>query len=81
MNDCRIRELCGSALLTERFRANDDLLEGITLGELVTTIQANESTIDKSVVLRVYKDLLKAKLDDAEYELNKNMKAILAELK
>ena len=61
----------------EKMHQKDDLLGGITFEELITTIQSNESVVNEKVVKKVYKEILKANLDDAEYELKQNMKEII----
>ena len=55
----------------------DQILNAITYEELIDTIQSNESVIDEKTVKRVYKEILKFKLSEAEYELKKNMKKII----
>ena len=67
-------------MVTERFHQKDDILASITFEELITTVTTNEKVMDEKTVKRVWKELLKNALGDAEHELKQNMKAILKEL-
>jgi|WetSurMetagenome_2_1015567.scaffolds.fasta_scaffold59843_5 hypothetical protein len=58
---------------------NDDILSGITFDELIVTLQSNEPHVDKTAVKRVYKEILKAKLEDAMFELERNMDYIIGQ--
>lgn len=67
--------------LTEAIILRDSILSGITFGELVDTVQANEPVVDSVSVMRVYNRILKTQLDDAEYELKSKMKDIIKAVK
>ena len=73
----KAKEFLGEA----SFHDKDDLLKGITFGDLTLVLTANEPKIDEKVVKRVFKEILAASLEDAEFELKKNMKEILAKTK
>ncbi len=65
--------------LQEGFHQMDDLLSGFTFGELIETLQSNEAIIDERSVRKVFKELLNFRLEDARYELKKNMHQIIKE--
>ena len=71
-----VKEL-NEKVISEKFAMNDDLLGGITFGELIDTVSANEANSDEKTIKKVYKEILKMKLEDAEYELKKNIKQIM----
>ena len=63
--------------LDEYFHEMDNLLDGITFSELIDTVASNERVIDQHSVTKTWKELLRTKMRDAEYELKKNMKQII----
>lgn len=66
--------------LSERFHPKDDLLGGITFEELIMTVETNERVKDEKAVKKVFLELVKGKLHDADVELKSNMKEILSSL-
>jgi len=67
--------------LDEAISLNDEILGNITIGELIDTLQSNEPTINEKIVMKVYKEILDYKLEDAKDELKHYMKFILKETK
>jgi hypothetical protein len=63
--------------LKEYFHPKDDLLSGITFEELIDTIYSNEKVVNENVVKKVFRNLVNAKIHDAEYELKQSMKQII----
>jgi len=66
--------------LTGFFHPKDNLLRGITFEDLIDTVFSNEREINERTVRKVYKELLRASMKDAEAELRDNMDEILSEL-
>lgn len=56
---------------------NNNILEGITFEELITTIQSNEKEVSSAVVLRVYGEILSKQKRDAITTIVENMDFIL----
>jgi len=56
---------------------HDDIFQGITYEDLITTLQSNEPIIDESTVINVYNDLRRIMQKDAMYNLMNNMEFIL----
>jgi len=67
--------------INEGISLNDEILGNITIGELIDTLVSNEPTINEKIVMKVYKEILDYKLQDAEDELKHYMKFILKETK
>lgn len=65
---------------TARFHPKDFLLSGIEYERLLISVQAGYPKFDRQTVTKVFNDMIKAHLDDARHELNKNMPYILKEL-
>ena len=59
----------------------DDLIAGITLENLIITLQSNEETIDRDAVLKVFNELIRDNMDDARSLLHENMELIIKEAK
>ena len=66
--------------LIEAYQGNDDLLDGITYEELLTTVFSNIENPDVKAVLRQFDELLKNKIKDAKYELRKAAPQIVKEI-
>ena len=66
--------------MTDNLCIHDDILEGITFEELITTIQCNESEINLSTIKRVFKEILESRLEDARHTLNENIQFIKSNL-
>jgi hypothetical protein len=58
----------------------DSVLDGITLEEIITTVATNEIVMDKATVKKVFKEILKHRLLDAEFVLEEKIDFILAQL-
>jgi len=58
------------------FSIKDSILEGIDFEELITTIQSNESEITDRTIIKVYDEILQAKLEDARHILKENIEYI-----
>jgi len=56
---------------------HDDIFQGITYEDLITTLQSNEPIIDESTVINVYNDLRRIMQKNAMYNLMNNMEFIL----
>ncbi len=67
--------------LGEDLSENDNLLDGITFEELITTVRCNCSVIDKKAVYDEFMRILGIREQDMYSLLNKNMNAIIAEAK
>jgi hypothetical protein len=65
--------------LNEAFtmHVKDELLEGFSFETLIDTVSSNESNIDAKSVTKVFNEMLKLAVDDAKFELKKNLKAIV----
>jgi hypothetical protein len=64
----------------EKFHPKDDLLRGITFEDLIMAVQANEPEVNEKSIKKVYKEMLKQVLEDAEYDLKSNMKDLLKQM-
>ena len=64
---------------TIAFHPKDDLLGAITFEELITTIQSNEPEVSPRTAEKVFKELLAARVKDAQYEFKRNVKKIVEE--
>lgn len=64
----------------QRFFTGDDLLAGFTYDDLIETVNSNEKMHDKKAVMKVFKELMKIAVKDAEYAIKADMDKILAEL-
>lgn len=60
-----------------RISVKDNIFDDITIEELITTLQSNESEINERTVRKVYAQILKMKTDDANEVLKNNMKFII----
>ena len=67
--------------LKTSFHTKDNLLDGITFESLITAIESNERVYDEKTVKKVFNEIRKEVLGDAEFLLRKHMKDILKELK
>jgi len=67
----------GKRIINEFFHEKDDLLRAITFEDVIIALQSNESIIDEASAKKVWKELLKAAVDDAEYEFRNNIKQII----
>lgn len=65
------------SVIKEYFHEKDDLLRGITFEDLIIAVQSNEKAISASSITKVFNEMVKANLKDAEYELKSNMKQII----
>ena len=65
------------------FSVRDDILDGLTYEELLYTMVSNypEEKLSKRTVKKLFKELLKFRVEDAEYEFNSNIDGILKYLK
>lgn len=64
-----------------KMNMHDSILKGISAEELIHTVQANEEVINKGAVMKVYREILKFRLEAAEHELEQNMSEILKQAK
>lgn len=55
-----------------------DMLIGLSYDELIMTVHANEKKVDADAIKKVYKEILKQKLADADADLEQHMSQILA---
>ena len=55
----------------------DNLLDGITFGELILTVHCNCQTITPQAVQRELRKILEIRKQDMEFLLKKNMDAIM----
>jgi len=63
----------------EFFHEKDNLLRGITFEDLITTLQSNEPEINEKTVMKVFNEMWKELLTEAQHELKKDMKQIIKE--
>lgn len=61
----------------DQITVHDDILQGITFEDLITTLQSNEPIIDETTVRRVYNEILRKQQEDARHMLITNMEFIL----
>ena len=66
--------------LNEYIQPKDTLMSDITFEDLIIAVQSNEKEINKSTITKVYNELLKANMKDAQFELNKNMEWIIKQI-
>jgi hypothetical protein len=59
---------------------NDDLLQGFSIQELIDTVVSNEEYKSEYAIKLIFRDLIKAKVKEAESALKENMKLILHEI-
>lgn len=59
--------------------SEDNLLDGITFGELILTVHCNCQTITPQAVRRELSTILEIRKQDMEFLLKKNMDAIMEE--
>ena len=77
----KIQKWMGGVTAThEAFHLKDDLLEGFSYEDLVTTIQGNEKDPDKGAVSKVLKEMINAAVADANAMVKREMKNILDEI-
>lgn len=67
--------------LDEDLIESDNLLDGITFDELITTVRCNCPVIDEKAVYGEFMRILEIRKDDMYSLLNRNMKAIIAKAK
>lgn len=65
----------------EDLSENDNLLDGITFEELITTVRCNCPTINSKTVRTELKRILGIRQQDMKYLLEENMDAIIAAAK
>jgi len=73
----RSQKILGGDGINEMWNVHDDVLEGLSFQDLIDTVIANEKTRDKRAIEKVFKDILKEKVDDAKFMLKSKMKDIL----
>ena len=49
----------------------DNVLDDITIDEILTTIECNEKEVNAETIKKVYEEILKLRLKDASYMLEK----------
>lgn len=59
------------------FHSADSLVRGITYEDLINVLVSNEPKITEDVVMKVFRELMREQLDDARYDLKKNMQKII----
>lgn len=64
-----------------KLNLDDELLRGINFRELLLTIHTNEEKRDVEVIKKVYRELARARLEEANYTLEQNFQAILEHFK
>ena len=62
--------------MSNRISLQDNILEGITFDELITTIQCNEAEVTTETIKKVFDEILNNRLEDARYTLAENIKFI-----
>ena len=67
--------------LGEDLFLEDSLLDGITFGEVVTTVKCNARIINRAAVRTALKEILEIRMQDYEYILEKNIDEIVREAK
>lgn len=67
--------------LGEDLNENDNLLDGITFEELITTVRCNCREIDDKAVYREFRRIMEIREQDMYSLLAKNMGAIIAAAK
>lgn len=67
--------------LGDDLNENDNLLDGITFEELITTVRCNCSVIDNKAVYTEFRRILDIREQDMHCLLNRNLKAIIAAAK
>lgn len=76
-----IKEMLNEKLnLRESVHPKDTLMSGITFEDLIIAVESNEKEINKSTITKVYNELLKSNMKDAQSELNKNMDWIIKQI-
>lgn len=71
----------GREQTTAFVHGEDNILQGLTLDEVVLTTFHNEKVRNESTVKKVFKELIDMRVEDAKEELQSNMGWILKELK
>jgi uncharacterized protein YqgV (UPF0045/DUF77 family) len=61
----------------KEFNFADLIMSGVTFGELIETLQANERVIDEEAVLRTYNNIIAAQQKDANHILRSKMEQII----
>lgn len=56
----------------------DNILDGLTFEELITTVQCNCRVLGREAVRKQWKAIIEQRLDDARYLLDNNIDEILA---
>lgn len=74
-----LRQMVRDLIKEAYFHPLDDLLAGITFQDLIVAVESNEKVVNEQSVRKVFKEMLKANVKDAEYELKQNMKRIIGE--
>lgn len=67
--------------LGEDLGFTDNVLDGITFEELVTTVQCNSKVLDKKAVMLAAKQILEIRLQDMMYLAERNADLVAAEAK
>ena len=68
------------ALLSEAFQSSDSIMDDLTYSELLDTVYSNIEDPDEKAVMREFNNLVKAKVNDAKYEMRKVVKQILKDI-
>ena len=59
----------------------DSMLDGFTYEDIIDAVYHNEKNIDEKAIKKVFKEILKDQIKDAEYALKKNISNMLEILK
>lgn len=63
--------------LGEDLYPEDNLLDGISFDELITTVRCNCRTITQQAVMQEFETILSIRLEDARFLLRNNLSAIM----
>ena len=69
-----------SKKVADFFHEDDNLLRGITYGDLITAVESNEKVINETVVANTFNAILHDNIHDANFDLNQEMPKILKRL-
>jgi len=68
-----------AARRTAFFHRDDNLLAGLSFGELIDAVHSNEPMIDEAAVRKVFGEIVQTQMQDAEHGLAGSMGKIIAE--
>ena len=68
-------------ILGDDLRSEDNLLDGITFGEIILTVHCNCRNITRETVIREVNELVSMRMDDMRELLMRNIDIIMAEAK